>query len=236
MISIDSLSVKAGKKVLLDNISLNLENGNVYALLGENGSGKTTLLRALTSSEHRYSGSIAFDGKELREASKRERETFHSLLPQVLPLVDITVTSLLEIYPGGKEILSTFGLEKLLAERVATLSGGEREMVFLAFSLSRDTELYAFDEPEANRDIRYRRVFEDVLPELKRKGKIVIVSFHDISRALRVADYMITLSGGKLASFESADSFLSGETALRVFDLKKHVFFSADGWEKVEFF
>lgn len=236
MISVKGLTVKAGKKILLDNLSFDLEEGRIYALLGENGSGKTTLLRTLSSSVRDYSGSITFSGKELRNTSRREREEFHSLLPQTLPFADITVSSLLDIYPEGNVILSFFGLENLKNERLTTLSGGEREMVFLSFVLSRKTMLYAFDEPEANLDIRYRRIFEREIEKLKAMGRIVIVSFHDISRALDIADSVITLSSGRLESMESKSDFMSGETAERVFGLRKRVLFASDGTEKVEFF
>ena len=146
MIEISNLSVSVKDRVLLNGISAVMEDGKIYALLGENGSGKSTFIRALTSYFPDYSGSIAFDGRELKTFRQKEREKLHSLLPQMLPHFDLSVSSFLSMYPDGKKELSKLGLGYLLEERMNTLSGGEKEMVFLAFALSRSAQLYALEK------------------------------------------------------------------------------------------
>ena len=147
------ITKRFGQVFANDRIDLDVRWGEILALLGENGSGKSTFIRALTSYFPDYSGSIAFDGRELKTFRHNEREKLHSLLPQMLPHFDLSVSSFLSMYPEGKEELSKLGLGYLLEERMNTLSGGEKEMVFLAFALSRSAQLYAFDEPEAGIDL-----------------------------------------------------------------------------------
>ena len=235
MIAVSGLSIRTGSRFLLEDISLDLEEGHIYALLGDNGSGKTTLIRALTSYFHSYSGSILYDGRELRTFSRKEREALHSLLPQNLPSPDLTVRRLLSMADGGAEKLCSFGLERILVAHIPTLSGGERQMVFLALALARQASLYAFDEPEASLDQRFRGKTEAEIRKLRDEGRTVIVSFHDMSRALSVADDIIVLSGGSLAAFQSRDAFLSERTAEKLFGLSRAQYIGEDGREGIIF-
>ena len=235
MIAVSGLSVRAGRCFLLEDISLKLEERHVYALLGDNGSGKTTLIRSLTSYFHSYSGSILYDGRELRTFSRKEREALHSLLPQSLPSPDLTVRRLLSMADGAADKLCSFGLGRLMDERVPTLSGGERQMAFLALALARPACLYAFDEPEASLDQKFRGRTEAEIRNLRDEGRIVIVSFHDISRALSIADDIIVLSGGSLAAFQSREAFLEERTAERLFGLERAQYTGEDGREGIIF-
>ena len=158
MLEVDRLCVDVGGRRLLDEVSFRLEEGRIYALIGANGSGKTSLIRALTSYYPRYGGSIRFDGKELRDCRRKERESLHALLPQVLPQLDSTLDTMLS---EGSPILGQLGLEKLALRRISSLSGGERELSFLAMMLSREARLYCLDEAEANLDARCRRLVEN---------------------------------------------------------------------------
>ena len=235
MIAVSGLSIRAGHRYLLKDISLKLEEGHVYALLGDNGSGKTTLIRALTSYFHSYSGSIFYNGRELRTFSRKEREALHSLLPQSLPSPDLSVRRLLSMADGAGDKLCSFGLERIMESRVPMLSGGERQMVFLALALMRQASLYAFDEPEASLDQKFRGRTEEEIRNLRNEGRTVIVSFHDISRALSVADDIIVLSGGSLAAFQSRDAFLSERTAEKLFGLSRAQYIGEDGREGIIF-
>ena len=99
MVRVEHLTIKIRGQEILSDISLCLEDGKIYALLGENGSGKTTLLRALTSYYPDYSGSIDFDGRELRSLKRKEKEMAHAILPQSIPILDSSVSALLSMYP-----------------------------------------------------------------------------------------------------------------------------------------
>lgn len=232
MLEVDRLCVDVGGRRLLDEVSFRLEEGRIYALIGANGSGKTSLIRALTSYYPRYGGSIRFDGKELRECRRKERESLHALLPQVLPQLDSTLDTMLS---EGSLILGQLGLEKLALRRISSLSGGERELSFLAMMLSRDARLYCLDEAEANLDARCRRLVENAMRSLRAEGKMVIASFHDLDRALRLSDGLLVMDAGRLVFAGSPDAFASSGLAERLFGLSRRRFTSAEG-ELVELF
>lgn len=232
MLEVDRLCVDVGGRRLLDEVSFRLEEGRIYALIGANGSGKTSLIRALTSYYPRYGGSIRFDGKELRECRRKERESLHALLPQVLPQLDSTLDTMLS---EGSLILGQLGLEKLALRRISSLSGGERELSFLAMMLSRDARLYCLDEAEANLDARCRRLVENAMRSLRAEGKMVIASFHDLDRAMRLSDGLLVMDAGRLVFAGSPDAFASSGLAERLFGLSRRRFTSAEG-ELVELF
>lgn len=232
MLEVDRLCVDVGGRRLLDEVSFRLEEGKIYALIGANGSGKTSLIRALTSYYPRYGGSIRFDGKELRDCRRKERESLHALLPQVLPQLDSTLDTMLS---GGSLILGQLGLEKLALRRISSLSGGERELSFLAMMLSRDARLYCLDEAEANLDARCRRLVENAMSSLRAEGKMVLASFHDLDRALRLSDGLLVMDAGRLVFAGDGTSFASSGLAERLFGLSRRRFTSAEG-ELVELF
>lgn len=232
MLEVDRLCVDVGGRRLLDEVSFRLEEGRIYALIGANGSGKTSLIRALTSYYPRYGGSIRFDGKELRECRRKERESLHALLPQVLPQLDSTLDTMLS---EGSLILGQLGLEKLALRRISSLSGGERELSFLAMMLSRDARLYCLDEAEANLDARCRRLVENAMRSLRAEGKMVLASFHDLDRAMRLSDGLLVMDAGRLVFVGSPDAFASSGLAERLFGLSRRRFTSAEG-ELVELF
>lgn len=232
MLEVDRLCVDVGGRRLLDEVSFRLEEGRIYALIGANGSGKTSLIRALTSYYPRYGGSIRFDGKELRDCRRKERESLHALLPQVLPQLDSTLDTMLS---GGSPILGQLGLEKLALRRISSLSGGERELSFLAMMLSRDARLYCLDEAEANLDARCRRLVENAMRSLRAEGKMVLASFHDLDRAMRLSDGLLVMDAGRLVFAGDGASFASSGLAERLFGLSRRRFTSAEG-ELVELF
>lgn len=236
MVRVEHLTIKIRGQEILSDISLCLEDGKIYALLGENGSGKTTLLRALTSYYPDYSGSIDFDGRELRSLKRKEKEMVHAILPQSTPILDSSVSALLSMYPEALKHLEKYGLLSLLERRINTLSGGEREMVFLSFLLSRRVKLYALDEVEANLGMRYKRRCEEAMLSLKGDGRIVLSSFHDLSRAFLIADEAIVLEKGRLVFAGSKGEFISRNIAQRYFDSSVGVLNELSGKERIVFF
>ena len=236
MVRVEHLTIKIRGQEILSDISLCLEDGKIYALLGENGSGKTTLLRALTSYYPDYSGSIDFDGRELRSLKRKEKEMAHAILPQSIPILDSSVSALLSMYPEALKHLEKYGLLSLLERRISTLSGGEREMVFLSFLLSRRVKLYALDEVEANLGMRYKKRCEEAMLSLKGDGRIVISSFHDLSRAFLIADEAIVLEKGRLVFAGSKEEFIFQDIAQRYFDSRVKVFKDTSGEERIVFF
>lgn len=215
MICIDRLSVRCGKAFLLEDLSLTLESGKAYALIGRNGSGKTTLMRTLCSC-YPYTGSVSFDGRQLRDMTRKERERAHALLPQSLPAPDLSVRSLMSFVKSGLSFIPS-----CLADRkISSLSGGERQLVFLAFLSAHDVSLYCLDEAQSSLDFIRQDLVEEQVRALRERGRTVIFSSHDISRAVSLADGIILLSSGRLAFFGTCGDFMRSDVSQTVLGLK----------------
>ncbi|HJA02206.1 MAG TPA: ATP-binding cassette domain-containing protein, partial [Candidatus Gallimonas gallistercoris] len=179
------LSASYGKKQVLRDIRFCLPEG-VTALLGRNGSGKSTLLHCIAGALP-FEGSVKLDGKELKVLPAREKAKLLSILPQMLPSPDLPAE---EVVGFGRSPYSArlsaeereevhaamqkLGIGELATRRVSTLSGGEKQKVFLAMLLVQDTPLVLLDEPTTYMDLPFKSVFFSVLQELKEKKKTVL--------------------------------------------------------------
>ena len=166
-----SFSYPQGKGKAIENLSFELEEGNVLVLLGPNGAGKSTLLKLLLGSLKQTQGEIFFKGKSLSWSKASERAKLVSYLPQSTPLPSLTVwetvlsgrAGLFRFKPGPNDeqaaidALKRVGIEHLSTRMANELSGGERQKVALARALAQGGDLLLFDEPTSNMDILSRR-------------------------------------------------------------------------------
>ena len=152
---------------VLQDVSLTVPAGAVTALLGVNGAGKTTLFKAILQ-EIAYTGRIFCDKTDLSTLSHRQRARLLSLLPQHLPSPALSVRETVAlglsahtVKPGEAEwrtvyaALDRLQITALENRAVATLSGGERQKVFLALLLAQNTPVLLLDEPTAHMDLSF---------------------------------------------------------------------------------
>ena len=176
MIKIENLSAFYGKKQVLFDLSFELERGKFTAILGRNGSGKSSLLSCIAS-QKRYSGKILLGEREISEIPPRERAKMLSYLPQNLPLTQFTV---LETVAFGREPYISFkltdtdneiieksiercGISHLRNKKLTEISGGERQMAYLAMALAHDADVIMLDEPTTYMDAPNARKFLSTL-------------------------------------------------------------------------
>lgn len=236
MVEADSLVLEEGGSRLIDGLSFTLEEGRIYALCGVNGSGKTTLIRTLNSYFPHYGGSLRFNGKELSLCGRKEKEKLHAVLPQNIPVSSVSTSALFEHNAGAAALLDEFSLSHLMKRNLASLSGGERVMVFLSLMLSRDALLYSFDESEANLDAKYRKLIEERMRKLAEEKKTVLASFHDINKALEISDELIVLSKGRLVFKGTPAMFIADDIGERFFSLTLRKLTDEDGRQYSLFF
>lgn len=205
------LSLRAGPRILVDDLSFQVAPGEVWALLGPNGSGKTTLLHTLAGLQEPLAGTVQLGGRPLAAWPPGEAACLRGLLPQVLS--DSFSASVLELvligrHPhlarwawegeGDREIaraaLAAMDLAGFEARDVLTLSGGERQRVALAALLAQDPLLLLLDEPLAHLDLHHQLMLLAHLGRLAAQaGRGVLLSVHDLNLALRVATHAIVL-------------------------------------------
>jgi len=225
----DVCYVTAQGRVLLDHISLALEEGTTTAILGRSGSGKTTLMRTVNRMMETTAGVVLVAGRNVRDedviALRRGigyviQET--GLFPHFT--VGRNAGVVLEAKGVAKderqkrthELLAAVGLDpESFAERYPKqLSGGQRQRVGLARALAAEPQILLMDEPFGALDPMTRAEMQDMLRELmKRLKKTVLLVTHDLDEALFLADRIVLLHEGRVVTDLAAKDFLASDDA-----------------------
>ena len=221
MIEIQNLSKtfksKSGEHFkALQNISLKINAGEMVQFQGVSGSGKSTLLHILASLLKPTSGRVSVSGENIASysdyyASLYRRDTvayitqsFHllgelTLRENLLPPLVIKNLSFKEINAATNKALSIANIIHKADEKVANLSGGEKQRGVIARAIVNDADIILCDEPTANLDKANALAFIDIIKELKHKGKTIIIATHDpLFHDLEVIDKRFMLREGHL--------------------------------------
>lgn len=239
-LTVDRLSFAYKKELVLDEVSLSLEEGQVLCVLGPNGVGKSTLFRCILGFLHGYGGSVALDGDEVRQLTPQELARRIAYIPQfsapvfqysVLHTVLMGTTSQLSSLgmPSEKqEAAALAALERLgiahLRDRTAdTLSGGERQLVLIARALAQNSPLLVMDEPTASLDYGNAVRVMEMVASLAREGYGVILSTHDPDQVLRYGTHALVLGRGRVRSFGTPEEAVTEELLSQVYGVPIHI-------------
>jgi putative ABC transport system ATP-binding protein len=201
---------------VLKNISLSIPKANFIALCGPSGSGKTTLLNIIGGIDRPTSGKIFVAGQDLTDKDEDFLSDFRcnnvgfvfqaynlvstlTMAENVAFPMEWTRKPEQEIEKRVSQLLETVGLAHRANHFPAQLSGGEQQRVAFARALANDPQLILADEPTGNLDEKNALKIIQVLELLKKEGKTVIVSTHDV-KIRELADQVLCLEDGKLAS------------------------------------
>ena len=235
MLKIKNLSASYGKKVVLFDLSAELKSGRFTAILGKNGSGKSSLLSCIGGIKS-YSGKILLDECDISSIPSRERAKKLSFLPQNLPITQFTVR---ETVAFGREPYASFklseqdieiidnsiekcGISHLENKRLGEISGGERQMAYLAMTLAQDADVIMLDEPTTYMDAPHARRFLDILHQEAENGKTVVAVMHDLTAAVKYADNIILIDEGRIIFAGSREECIKSGEIERVMGVKKH--------------
>ena len=213
VISVEQLNkTYASGHSALQDINLNIRQGEIFALLGPNGAGKTTLISIICGIVNPGSGSVKVGGKDIL-ADYRGARAQIGLVPQEL-FNDVfeTVWATVRFSRGlfGKPADPTY-LEKLLKDlslwekkdaKIFELSGGMKRRVMIAKALSHEPSILFLDEPTAGVDVELRRDMWTMVRNLRERGVTIILTTHYIEEAEEMADRIGIISGGRLILVE----------------------------------
>lgn len=233
MVELDHVTLGYAGNTVLKDISLSLETGKITSLIGPNGCGKTTLLRGACGLLPLQGGQIRYNGRKLSQFGRKEFARLTSILPQTRDVPSIQAGQLVAHgrYPHlsfGRSLtqadrekirwaMEETGTLHLRDKELSQLSGGERQRVYLAMTLCQDTDILFLDEPTTYLDIGQKYEMLDLVRQVNRLGKTVIMVLHDLSLAFAYSHQVVVLEGGKIAACgESRQVFDSGVPA-RVF-------------------
>ncbi len=223
-----TITTRAQKTVILDDITFRIEACTLFAINGPSGSGKSTLLNLLTGIDRPTSGRILFGGEELRAKSENALSRwrgahvgivfqFFQLVPTLTAIENVLLA--LELGKGGglprrawrdqaQRCLETVGLGAFARRLPSELSGGQQQRVAIARALANDPPVIVADEPTGNLDSKTAHIVFDILAGLPERGKTVIYVTHDRELAAR-AGARIELLDGRIVEQQGAEAIIA---------------------------
>jgi iron complex transport system ATP-binding protein len=240
-LSASDLSLRYEDVVVATDLSIEIPDGRVSALIGPNGSGKSTLLRALSRLLRPKEGTVILDGKEISEYSTKEVARRLAILPQVLISPEaITVEELVAYgrFPQRRTLggmrdedreaidwaLTVTATKDLRDRPVDHLSGGQRQRAWIALVLAQGTDLILLDEPTTFLDIAYQLEVLELLRHLNTaEGKTIVMVLHDINMACEYAQTLFALRDGKLIAQGHPRDVLKAQLIRDVFGIDAHI-------------
>jgi len=229
LLALHGVRAAYGKRVVLDDVSLTVERGEVVALVGRNGAGKTTLLRVAAGHMRPSAGRVELLGRDLAGCSVREAARHVSGVAQeedVGAPFHVRAVVAMGRHPwlapwrpldeadhvAVDAALAATGLSDLADRRFDELSGGERARVSLARCLAQDTEVLLLDEPTAHVDLGHVADVLSVVRRLAReRGKAALVAFHDWNLAGAFADRLVVLDAGRVVAAGAPREVITAE-------------------------
>ncbi len=192
------------KKILFENLQLELQTGNIYGLLGKNGAGKTTLLKLIAGLMFSDMGSIVFNNTNV---AKRQTGFLSELffMPEELFSPSLNISSFCDLYSPFyprfdhklfQKYLEEFELNQ--DEKIPSLSYGQKKKVHIAFGLASNTKILLFDEPTNGLDIPSKSAFRKIISEAVLDERLVIISTHQIRDVNNIIDPLIILDEGSV--------------------------------------
>ena len=218
MIEIKNLCKNFGSVKAVDNLSLKINSGEIFALLGLNGAGKSTTIKILCALTEKTSGDVFIDGQNI-ETALSEIKKIINLSPQETAVANnLTTLENLEFianlygisaaHDKAKEMIKTFGLEPKTNILAKKLSGGQKRKLSLAMALITSPKILILDEPTLGLDIKSRKALWEIISSLKGKTTIILTT-HYLEEAETLADRIAIMNFGKLMALGTAKEIIS---------------------------
>lgn len=207
MIKINNLTKKYKDKLAVDNLNLEIKDGELFSLLGTNGAGKTTTIKMLSTLILPTSGEVEINNLDLVKDSSKIKEIINISPQETAVAPNLTVLENLYFMAGIyqiknkkkkiEELISLFKLEEVLKQKAKTLSGGYQRKLSIAISLINDPVILFLDEPTLGLDVISRQDLWKVINSLKGKTTIILTT-HYMEEAEKLSDRIGIMNKGKL--------------------------------------
>lgn len=210
-IIITDLTKKYGTLTAVDHLSLTIEKGELFSLLGMNGAGKTTTIKMLSCLIPPTEGDAVMLGDSIRENPNAVKQKTNISPQETAVAPNLTVRENLEFIAGiygqnteasvksAKEMSSRFGLDDVLGNKARTLSGGMQRRLSIAMALISDPQILFLDEPTLGLDVIARRELWASIRQLKKQVTIILTS-HYLEEVEALSDRIGVMTKGKLVA------------------------------------
>ncbi|MCI7677320.1 MAG: amino acid ABC transporter ATP-binding protein [Streptococcus orisratti] len=234
ILELENINKSFGSVKIIDNISLKIKKGEVLVILGSSGCGKSTLLRCINGLENIQSGNIRLDGQSLvtNQPNQRFLRQKISMVFQnyeLFPHLDVLQNLILgptkvqkrnkeEVISEAENLLQRVGLLDKKHSFPRQLSGGQKQRVAILRSLLMQPELLLFDEVTASLDPEMVREVLELISELAKEGRTMIIVTHELQFARAIADRIIFMDHGTILEEGSATNFFNNPQSQRVWE------------------
>lgn len=233
MLEIKDLHVNYGAVHALNGVSMTVNDGEIVSLIGANGAGKTTTLRTITGLEKAASGSITFEGHDLRKTEPSKIITLklahvpegRHIFPQMTVEENLEMGAFTDPADMAKTMADVYERFPRLKERkrqlAGTLSGGEQQMLAVARALMSRPKIIMMDEPSLGlAPLVVKGIFE-IIQEINKQGVTVLLIEQNANMALKIADYAYVLETGNITKSGTGAELLADESIKEAYLGKK---------------
>lgn len=239
MIEVQNLVKKYGNKAVVDNVSLNIEEGKITSFIGPNGAGKSTVMSIIARIMKRDSGQVIIDGIDLEKWDSKELSKKIAILKQANNInIRLTIKELVSFgrYPHCEgrlteedlryvdEAIEYMKLKDIENRYLDELSGGQRQRAYIAMVIAQNTDYVLLDEPLNNLDMKHSvqmmKVLRGLVDDL---GKTVVIVMHDINFASVYSDRIIILKDGRVARDAETKNIISKQVLEDIYEIDFHI-------------
>ncbi|HON73119.1 MAG TPA: ABC transporter ATP-binding protein, partial [bacterium] len=205
ILEVEDLKKYYGQVKAIDGVNFKVKQGSVFTLLGPNGAGKTTTIEIIEGLRIPDSGKIRFLGKEVSKIGREEKAYIGVSLQETNLIPYLTVRETLDMFKNifersldADEVLKMVSLEDKSSTYIKNLSGGQKQRLVIGLAMINDPLILFLDEPTTGLDPQARRNTWDILLDLKRNGKTIILTTHYMEEAEILSDWVCIMDLGKI--------------------------------------
>ncbi|MEN8254547.1 MAG: ABC transporter ATP-binding protein [Verrucomicrobiota bacterium] len=230
IIQIENLGIELSGNMILKDVSLSINDGEYVSIIGPNGAGKTTLVKCIAGIHRNWEGSIQIAGQPFERYDSKALARLQSYVPQAegrsnpltiaefvamgrYPHLSAFTTLNTDDYAAIDAAIDRAGLDSFRHRKMNTLSGGERQMAFIAAALAQGAKILLLDEPATFLDYRHQAEVSAILKSACRENGITVVAVHhDINTAAACSDRIHALKDGAIVFSGTPEEATNSET------------------------
>ena len=244
MLEINNLKFQYGKETIIEDVSFNAKPGEVTAIIGANGAGKTTLLKCISGLQSGQ-GTIKLCGRDSSSMSRQQISEIMSYLDQgtdcqaelnvyeVILLGRINQLSFKvsdDDMERVEEVMKLMSISQFAHRKITELSGGQRQMVFIAQTLIKEPEILILDEPTSALDLNRQFKLMEFLRQMTREKKFTtLLTLHHLDMAAKYADRIVVIHDGVVYADGAPEEVITEQMLRDVYKVNSEVYMDREG-------
>lgn len=215
IIEVRNLHKKYGNLQAVNGISFDVYKGEVFGLLGENGAGKTTTLEMIEGLRRITSGKISVLGKDIEHHMNEIKQKIGVQLQSSAYYYYLTLKEILDLFASfydcssdSAKLLKMVGLESKANVNINSLSGGQKQRFSIIAALVNDPDIVFLDEPTTGLDPLARRHLWEIIVDIKKQGKTIILTTHYMEEAEMLCDRIAIMDAGKIIAYDQTHKII----------------------------